>query len=158
VRYSAELYKSLPKSFEASLGFRALKYSTTTTIYTGSVGWYTGNSYWSFRPYLTPGDSGTSKSGTVNYRKYRSDANNYFSIAAGMGFSPEIDRFIVEGNEEAVIDLQSQKLNVGYYFTSKNKQNAWGTQFGITHQEISFDPGNYFWIYSVGLSWELKFR
>jgi YaiO family outer membrane protein len=148
----------LPKSFEASLGFRALKYSTTTTIYTGSVGWYTGNSYWSFRPYLTPGDSGTSKSGTVNYRKYRSDANNYFSIYAGMAYSHEIDRFIVEVNEEAIIELQSQKLNVGYYFTSKNKQNAWGAQFGITHQEISFDPGNYFWIYSVGLNWELKFR
>lgn len=158
VRYGAELYKSLPKSFEASLGFRALKYSTTTNIYTGSVGWYTGNSYWSFRPYLTPGDSGTSKSGTLNYRKYRSDADNYFSVSVGMGFSPEIDRFQFEGNEDAIIDLQSQKFNVGYYFTSSNKQNAWGTQFGVTHQEISFDPGNYFWIFSIGLNWELKFR
>jgi YaiO family outer membrane protein len=158
VRYGAELYKSLPKSFEASLGFRALKYSATTNIYTGSVGWYTGNGYWSFRPYLTPGDSGTSKSGTLNYRKYRSDADNYFSVSVGMGFSPEIDRFQFEGNEDAIIDLQSQKFNLGYYFTSTNKQNAWGTQFGVTHQEISFDPGNYFWIFSIGLNWELKFR
>jgi len=158
VRYGAELYKSLPKSFEVSLGFRALKYSTTTNIYTGSVGWYTGNSYWSFRPYLTPGDSGTSKSGVINYRKYRSDADNYFSVSLGMGFSPEFERFSLEGNEEAIIDLQSQKLNVGYYFTSSNKQNAWGTQLGVTHQEINFNPGNYFWIYSVGINWELKFR
>ncbi len=158
VRYGAELHKSLPKSFEASLGFRALKYTTTTYIYTGSVGWYTGNSYWSFRPYLTPGDSGTSKSGTLNYRKYRSDADNYFSVSVGMGFSPEIDRFQFEGNEDAIIDLQSQKFNVGYYFTSSNKQNSWGTQIGVTHQEISFDPGNYFWIYSIGLNWALKFR
>ncbi|OGS74672.1 MAG: hypothetical protein A3F91_13095 [Flavobacteria bacterium RIFCSPLOWO2_12_FULL_35_11] len=158
VRYGAELYKSLPKSFEVSLGFRALKYETTTTIYTGSVGWYTGNSYWSFRPYLTPGDSGTSKSGVINYRKYRSDADNYFSVSLGMGFSPEFERFSLEGNEETIIDLQSQKLNVGYYFTSSNKQNAWGTQFGVTHQEISFNQGNYFWIYSIGLNWELKFR
>jgi len=158
VRYGAELYKSLPKSFEVSLGFRALKYESTTTIYTGSVGWYTGNSYWSFRPYLTPGDNGTSKSGTLNYRKYRSDADNYFSISAGMGFSPEIDRFNFSGHEDAIIDLQSQKFNVGYYFTSSSKKNAWGIQFGVTHQEISFDPGNYFWIYSAGLNWELKFR
>lgn len=158
VRYGAELYKSLPKSFEVSLGFRALKYQTTTTIYTGSVGWYTGNSYWSFRPYLTPGDSGTSKSGTLNYRKYRSDADNYFSISAGMGFSPEIDRFDFRENEDGIIDLQSQKLKAGYYFTSSNKQNAWGTLLGVTHQEISFNPGNYFWIYSIGLNWELKFR
>lgn len=158
VRYGAELYKSLPKSFEVSLGFRALKYSTTTTIYTGSLGWYTGNSYWSFRPYLTPGDSGTSKSGTLNYRKYRSDADNYFSVSLGMGFSPEIDRFQFEGNEDAIIDLQSQKFNVGYYFTSSNKQNAWGTLLGVTHQEIKSDLGSYFWIYSIGLNWELKFR
>jgi YaiO family outer membrane protein len=158
VRYGTELYYSLPKSFEVSLGFRALKYETTTTIYTGSIGWYTGNSYWNFRPYLTPGNSGTSKSGTLNYRRYRSDADNYFSVSVGMGFSPEIDRFQFEGNEDAIIDLQSQKFNVGYYFTSSNKQNAWGTQLGVTHQEISFDPGNYFWIYSIGLNWELKFK
>ncbi|MDP2069208.1 MAG: YaiO family outer membrane beta-barrel protein [Lutibacter sp.] len=158
VRYGAELYKSLPKSFEVSLGFRALKYESTTTIYTGSVGWYTGNSYWNFRPYLTPGDSGTSKSGVINYRKYRSDADNYFSVSLGMGFSPEFERYTLEGNEDAIINLQSQKLNVGYYFTSSNKQNAWGALVGVAHQEISFKPGSYFWIYSVGLNWELKFR
>ncbi len=158
VRYGGELYKSLPKSFEVSLGFRALKYNTTTTIYTGSVGWYTGNSYWSFRPYLTPGDSGTSKSGVLNYRKYRSDADNYFSVSAGMGFSPEFERFSLAGNEDAIIKLKSQKLNAGYYFTSSDKQNAWGILFGVAHQEISFKPGSYFWIYSIGLNWDLKFR
>lgn len=158
IRYGAELYKSLPKSFEASLGFRTLKYSSTTNIYTGSIGWYTGNSYWSFRTYVTPGDSGSSMSGTLNYRKYRSDADNYFSVALGMGFSPEVNQFAFDGNEEAIINLKSQKMNMGYYFTSSNKQNLWGAKFGITHQEISFDPGNYFWIYSFGLSWEVKFR
>jgi len=158
IRYGAELYKSLPKSFEASIGFRALKYSSTTTIYTGSVGWYTGNSYWSFRTYITPGDSGSSKSGTLSYRKYRSDANNYFSIATGAGFSPEIYRFNFEGNENAIINLKSQKLNLGYYFTSKNSKNSWGIKGGVTHQEISFDPGSFFWIYSASLSWQVKFR
>ncbi len=158
VRYGAELYKSLPKSFEASLGFRGLKYSTTTTIYTGSVGWYTGNSYWSFRAYVTPGEPSSSKSGTLNYRKYRSDANNYFSIAAGAGFSPEVYIFDFGGNEDSIISLQSQKLNFGYYFTSANNKNAWGFQTGVSHQEISFDPGNYFWIYSFSLSWQVKFR
>jgi YaiO family outer membrane protein len=158
IRYGAELYKSLPRSFEISLGFRALKYSSTTNIYTGSLGWYTGNSYWSFRTYITPGDSGSSMSGTLNYRKYRSDADNYFSTSLGMGFSPEVNQFAFEGNEEAIINLKSQKVNMGYYLTSSNKQNLWGVKLGITHQEISFDPGNYFWIYSFGLSWEVKFR
>ncbi len=158
IRYGAELYKSLPKSFEVSLGFRSLKYSSTTNIYTGSLGWYTGNDYWSFRTYITPGDSGSSMSGTLGYRKYRSNAENYFSINAGMGFSPEIYRFNFEGNENAIINLQSQKLNLGYYFTSKNNKNAWGFQTGVSHQEISFNPGSYFWIYSFGMSWDIKFR
>jgi len=157
-RYGAELYKSLPKSFEISAGFRALKYSSTTTIYTGSIGWYTGNSYWAFRTYITPNDNGVSKSGTLNYRKYRKDADNYFSVAFGMGYSPEIDRFNFGGNENVIINLQSQNLNSGYYFTSKNNKNLWGTRFEVIHQEITFDPGNYFWIYSFVVSWEVKFR
>ena len=158
LRYGAELYKSLPKSFEVSLGFRSLKYTTTTNIYTGSIGWYTGNSYLSFRPYFTPGDTGTSTSGTFTYRKYRSDADNYLGFSFGMGFSPEINQFNFSGNEAAIVDLKSQKLNLSYNFTSKNKQNAWGTQFGVAHQEISFDQGNYFWIYSLAVSWDIRFR
>ncbi|WP_291098896.1 MULTISPECIES: YaiO family outer membrane beta-barrel protein [unclassified Flavobacterium] len=158
IKYGAELYKSLPKSFEASLGFRTLKYTTTTNIYTGSIGWYNGNSYWSFRTYLTPGDSGISKSGTLTYRKYQSDAENYVGISYGMGFSPEINQFDFSGNEATIVDLKSQKVNLSYYFTSSNKRNAWGTQFGVTHQEISFDQGNYFWIYSLSLLWDIKFK
>lgn len=158
VRYGIELYKSLPKSFEVSLGFRTLKYSTTTNIYTGSVGWYTGNSYLSFRPYFTPGDTGTSKSGTFTYRKYKSDADNYLGISLSVGFSPEINQFNINEDAAKFVDLKAQRINLGYYFTSSNKQNAWGTQFGVSHQEIIFDQGNYFWIYSVALSWELKFK
>lgn len=158
VRFGAELYKSLPKSFEVSLGFRTLKYSTTTTIYTGSAGWYYGNSYWSFRPYITPGGAGTSTSGTIAYRKYRSDADNYLGLSLGIGFSPETNQFNFNENEASIINLKSQKINLGYYFTSSNKQNAWGTQFAVTHQEIIFDPGKYFWIYSLNLSWEIRFK
>ncbi|MCK0131288.1 YaiO family outer membrane beta-barrel protein [Flavobacteriaceae bacterium F08102] len=158
IRYGAELYKSLPKSFEASLGFRSLKYSSTTTIYTGSVGWYYGNSYWSLRSYVTPGDPGASMSGTLNYRRYRSDADNYFSVAIGMGFSPDIYRFYYKGNEGAIINLDSQKLKLGYYFTTNGSKNSWGFQTGVSHQEISFDPGAYFWIYSMGVTWRIKFK
>ena len=158
VRYGLELYKSLPKSFEVSLGLRSLKYSTTTNIYTGSLGWYTGNSYLAFRPYITPGETGVSKSGTFTYRKYRSDADNYLGVSLSVGFSPEINQFNINEDAAKFVDLKSQRINLGYYFTSSNKQNAWGTQFGVSHQEIIFDQGNYFWIYSVALSWELKFK
>ncbi|MBJ7881830.1 YaiO family outer membrane beta-barrel protein [Gelidibacter salicanalis] len=156
LRFGAELYKSLPKSFEASLGFRTLKYSSYTTILTGSVGWYTSNNYWSFRTYVTPGDPETSVSGTLSYRRYRKDENNYFSASIGIGYSPEIYRFYGDGNEDAVVNLDSQKLNLGYNFSSANNKNLFGIKAGIDHQEISFNPGEYLWIYSISLSWDMK--
>ena len=158
IRYGAELYQSLPHSLEVSLGFRALQFDTTTTIYTGSLGWYTGNNYWSIRPYLTPGDGGLSTSGVLNYRRYRSNADNYLGLTFSMGFSPEVYQFKVSGNENTIINLQSQRFNVGYYFTTNKNRNAWGAQFDLAHQEISFNPGSYFWIYSFTVSWDLKFK
>lgn len=157
-RYGAEIFKSLPKSFEVSLGLRALQYDTTTMIYTGSVTWYNGNNYWSFRPYFTPGDNGLSTSGTITYRKYRSDADNYFGINAGIGISPELNQNYFFANDKRIVNLQSHKLNAGYYFSTNNKQNAWGAQLGIIHQEIPFDQGNYFWISTILLSWEIRFK
>ena len=158
LRYGVELYKSLPHSLELSAGFRTLKYSTTTNIYTGSIGWYTGNSYWSLRPYFTPGDGGTSSSGAINYRKYRSDAANYMSFTFSMGVSPEVNQFIFSTTDAAIINLKTQRLNAGYYFTTSKNKDAWGAQFDVAHQEISFDPGNYFWIYSLTLTWDLRFK
>jgi len=157
-RYGAELYKSLPHSLEVSLGFRGLKFNSTTIIYTGSFTWYTGNDYWSFRTYITPGGVGTSKSGTLTYRKYRSDSDNYFQVAAGFGYSPDIDGFILNTQQQNIIKLNSSKINFGYYFTTTHKQNAWGAKFGIINQEISFSPGSYYYIYNIGLTWQTKFR
>ncbi|NVK53123.1 MAG: YaiO family outer membrane beta-barrel protein [Flavobacteriaceae bacterium] len=158
VRYGAELYKSLPHSFEASLGFRGLKFSSTTTIYTGSVGWYSGNSYWSFRTYITPDVDGASKSGTLTYRKYYSDADNYFSLAIGAGFSPETERFPVNASQAVVFDLKSQKITGGYSFTSKSKKHAWSISLGVFREEKSFARGEYFLFYSFGISYGLRFR
>lgn len=157
-RYGAELYKSLPHSLELSAGFRTLQYSTTTNIYTGSIGWYTGNSYWSLRPYFTPGDGGTSTSAALTYRKYRSNADNYIGFMYSMGVSPEVNQFIFDANDAAIVRLKTQRLNVGYFFSTHKDKNAWGAQFDVAHQEKSFDPGNYFWIYSLTVSWNLKFK
>lgn len=157
-RYGFELFKSLPKSFEASLGFRWLKFSTETTIYTGSLGWYTGNSYWAFRTYVTPGDPGTSKSGTLVYRKYRSDADNYFTVEAGFGASPALDRFIPDFTGTELFQLDSQKIVFGYYFSSKNKQNAWGFRASGYRDEKPFAKGEYFLYTSIGVSYSVRFK
>ena len=156
-RYGFELFKSLPKSFEVSLGFRWLKYATETTIYTGSLGWYTGNSYWALRGYVTPGFPGTSNSGSLIYRKYRSDAENYFSIEGGFGATPTLDRFIPGFTGKEIFDLASQKIVFGYFLSSKNKKNAWGFNASIFREEKPFEKGAYFLYTSLGVSYAIKY-
>ena len=157
-RYGAELFKTLGGSLEASLGVRGLKFDGYTTIYTGSIGWYTGNSYWVIRSYVTPGDGGFSKSGSLNYRKYRSDADNYFGLTIGMGFSPTLDRFPVNNNLQAFFNLKSQKIKAAYFFTTKDKKFAWGSFINISREEKSYARDEYFLFYSLGVSYELKFK
>lgn len=157
-RYGFELFKSLPKSFEASLGFRWLKFSTETTIYTGSVGWYTGNSYWAFRTYITPGDPGASKSGRLIYRKYRSDADNYFNIEVGFGASPALDRFAPGFTGDEIFQLDSQALVFGYFFSTKSKKNIWGFNASLFREEKPFSKGDYFLYTSFGVSYAVRFK
>lgn len=87
-RYGGELYASLPRAVEASLGARRLEFTQTeVTIYTGSLGKYAGNYYLSARPYVTPREDGTSVSGSVLVRRYFSSAQSYATFVAGAGSS-----------------------------------------------------------------------
>jgi len=91
-RGGAEIYRTLPHSFEASLGFRRLLFSSSDiTLYTGSVGKYKGNYWISLRPYISTSDSGTSSSGTLTVRRYFADADTYIGFDAGYGEGPEPD-------------------------------------------------------------------
>jgi YaiO family outer membrane protein len=99
-RIGGELYANLPKSFEASLGFRYMDFgSSDVPIFTGTVGKYYGNYWFSFRPFITVKSSGTSASGNLLIRKYFATAEDYITLTIGAGSSPgdlttlaEIDR------------------------------------------------------------------
>ena len=157
-RYGFELFKSLPASLELSAGFRWLKFSTETTIWTGSLGWYTGNSYWAFRTYITPGDPGASKSGRLIYRKYRSDADNYWTFEVGFGASPALDRFAPGFTGDEIFQLDSQALVLGYFFSTKNKKNLWSFNVGAFREEKPFAKGDYFVYTSLGVSYSIRFK
>lgn len=157
-RYGFELFKSLPASLELSAGFRWLKFSTETTIWTGSLGWYTGNSYWAFRTYITPGDPGASKSGRLIYRKYRSDADNYWTFEVGFGASPALDRFAPGFTGDEIFQLDSQALVLGYFFSTKNKKNLWSFNVSAFREEKPFAKGDYFVYTSLGVSYSIRFK
>lgn len=98
-RFGAEPYWNLPRGFEASVGARHLDFRTSdVTIYTGSVGYYTGNWWFSLRPYFSDKPEGTSNSGEVIIRRYLETAEDYISLRLGAGESPDEDVLAQEVN------------------------------------------------------------
>lgn len=112
-RYATELYANLPHGIEISAGFRRLEFnSSTVTIYTGTLAKYYGSWWFSFRPYITPKDIGTSRSYSLTIRRYFGDADTYLGITGGKGSSP--------GEVRDVNDLiQLDSWKVGMKFQKK---------------------------------------
>ncbi len=160
-RVGAELYANLPKSLEASLGMRFLDFNTTKAqIYTGSIGLYSGNYYFSLRPYLTPQSNGNMTfSGNLLVRKYLRDGKNYLGINFGMGYSPELKQLRDEDEllAETVLFIESQRLGMEYQFTAKRSPNIYKASLGVNRQELVFDSGNFTWSIAAGISYEIKF-
>jgi len=118
-RFSIEPYFKLPASFELSAGFRYLNFddnrivtfdSSKVVIYTGSVGKYWGNYWFSLRPYLTPGKDKWSKSLSLTVRYYLSDADSYLSLILGTGISPDEQKYAIISDYY----LKSKKIALEY--------------------------------------------
>ncbi len=108
-RYGASLYFGLPLSFEIDGGFRLLKYSSDTWIYTFALGKYWGNYWFSLRTFITPQVEKASHSYSLIIRYYLSGADDYLSFSAGTGISPEENSVDLLGNW-----LKSDKLGIEY--------------------------------------------
>jgi YaiO family outer membrane protein len=160
-RMGAELFTKLPKSFEASAGFRHLYFESGSkvTIFTGSVGWYVKNYWLSVRPYITPDkQTGTSLSGSLTLRRYFKDAETYLSLSGSVGFSPDLRR-IQSGtglSSDEIYLLHSQRVGASF-------QKLIGTDLVLSfsadfsRQELIFDAGNYVAITSLGIGLKKKF-
>ncbi|MGB5319258.1 YaiO family outer membrane beta-barrel protein [Eudoraea sp.] len=161
-RAGLELYANLPKAFEASLGLRYLDFVTSAaTIFTGSVGMYTGNYYFSLRPYLTPRKNGPlGVSGNLIARIYLKDKNQYFGLNLSYGFTPEIIQIISNSDillSETLLFVESQQLLMEYSFSGKSSVNRYRGMLGLTRQELIFDAGQFFYAISAGLRYETNF-
>ena len=88
-RFGGEIFQSLPKGFEASAGFRYMRFSSNTWLYTASVGKWFGN-YWVLgRTFIDPDPVyGTSKSGQLQLRKYYDDSDRFIGLKFGVGAAP----------------------------------------------------------------------
>lgn len=160
-RAGAELYANLPNAMEASLGIRYLNFDNQNIfIFTGSYGLYTGNYFFSVRPYVTPSDENIfNVSGNLLVRKYLKDKYNFIGINASYGFASELKQF-VSGNvllAETLLFLETQSLLLDYQFTLKGVKNGFGVTMGVTRQELVFSSGDFFIAGTLGLNYQFKF-
>ncbi len=88
-RFGGEAFTSLPSAWEASLGFRQLRFGgSPVTLFTGAVGKYVGNYWFSLRPYVRSKESGLSASAGLTARRYFEDGDHWVGAAASFGSSP----------------------------------------------------------------------
>jgi YaiO family outer membrane protein len=145
-RYGAEVFASLPLSMEASAGIRHQSFGPDrkVTIYTGSVGYYTGNYWLSIRPYIIPDSARTGVSASATVRRYFSSPEHYFSVRMGAGFSPELlsTQTTTGSGTKAFYSLKSQSVNVGYQYPISKK---WVVNGNVTfgRQQTVFAIGEY---------------
>lgn len=137
-----EWNRSFPKSFEGSLGGRLLHFegSKRVIIYSGSIGKYLGNYWFSIRPYVTPGSEGTSISTYLSVRRYFSDPENYIGIRIGMGSSPDERRLLLNENDPNLssrLKSQSVKLDYNHLFS-----NQWIVSTGAGYANEEFWVNN----------------
>ena len=160
-RAGAELYANLPKAMEASLGVHYLDFNTSNVfVYTGSFGMYRGNYYFSLRPYVTPSANKTFNiSGKLLVRKYFKDKYNFLGANLSYGYASDLKQF-KNGSvvlAETLLYLESQQIQIEYQFTIKDNPSVYRASMGVTRQELSFDPGKFFYAASIGLDYQFKF-
>lgn len=117
-RSGVSLYANLPKSFEGEIGYRYLKFSDETWIYTGSLGKYIGNYWFNLRAFIVPGNSDISQSYTFTTRYYFGSSFDFLSLGVGSGISPDESRNVLleDGRK-----LNTYKINLGYSKVFKEK-------------------------------------
>jgi YaiO family outer membrane protein len=143
-RYGAEIYQSLPQSWEASLGLRRLNYSSHVNIYTGSVGKYSGNYYYLLRFNTVPDILGDSASANLQVRKYYGD-EDYVAVTIGTGRS-----LSQLGTSSDVVALGSQRISIDSRFEVKP---TWvlGLGLGLEKEEIRDEVFRNRTSYSIGI-------
>ena len=94
-RYGAQIWKSLGRGYEGSIGVRYLAFDDAVTVWTGSIGKYKWNYYYVLTPYVVDGDDGTSATGIFEIRRYfGDDPDDVFRFRIGYGNAPDVDTLL----------------------------------------------------------------
>ncbi len=100
-RLGGEIYRSLPKAWEISVGVRYLSFKNNPlTTYTLAATKYVGNYYFSIRPFIIPFQSSIYLTSSFSSRRYFSDSRHYLGLSAAIGNSPDMDFRLNDPNIE----------------------------------------------------------
>ena len=99
-RAGFSLYANLPKSFEAEVGLRYLYFSSSTCVYTASVGKYYKSFLFTARTYITPSNGEVSQSYSIAGRYYFKGADDYIGLKLGTGISPDDNNQNIQFNNK----------------------------------------------------------
>jgi YaiO family outer membrane protein len=146
-RFGGELFRTLPQAFEASAGFRQLRFlgDDRVTLFTGSVGRYSGNYWYSLRPYLRDKDSGLSASATMTMRRYYADADNWVGGRVGYGASPSDDLLLSQLNRTSTVSAALKASRS----TSPKAVTTWS--FSFEREELTASRFRNHWEAGAGL-------
>ena len=126
-RTGVSLNANLPRSFEAEIGYRQLYFTDHIWLYTASVAKYYKNFWFSFRTYITPDHQNIAHSYTGTVRYYTKRAQDYFSVQAGTGISPEENRNnLLESN---AFKIKTFKIGADYNFSIHRNAFSLGTMY-----------------------------
>lgn len=88
-RSGGELFIALPQAWETSFGYRQLRFDgLPVTLFTGAVGKYVGNYWFSLRPFVRQKDTGMSASAGITARRYFEDGDHYLGARISYGSTP----------------------------------------------------------------------
>jgi YaiO family outer membrane protein len=148
LRTGAEWYQGLPKSFEASLGFRYLKFtSSDVMIYTGSIAKYWKDYWFSARPFITPSGNRVSYTGVFQVRRYFGDPENYLGLQYCYGSSPDDIHTFLSNADKLRLNSNQVKITVNHRFA-----RVWIWAVAGAYEREEYYPSLYRNKYTIDLS------
>ena len=136
-RVGADLFQTLPKSFEGSVGYRHLGFSDGVNIWTFALAKYYSNWLFTGREFLTPSDIGVSKTTLLSARRFLGNEgfHDYIQFKYSRGASPALARTNLN-----IESLDSQRFSVDF---DKVFRNRWAAAFstGVAQeQQVNSTP------------------
>lgn len=129
LRWGAELYRELPKQWEASAGMRGLYFEDAPVhIYTAQLGHYIADYWLSGRAFLTTLRNRQHLTGLLTMRRYLQNEDHFFSLYLGNGATPLQVSTLAE-----IQRLEASWLGVDYQHSFRDR--TWLLRSGLEYQQ-----------------------